>query len=87
MGEDFGEKCFLPITGERVLGETHRLVTTGERVGEDPERTLKEAEFGSDLDLALWITSSSSVRSNPVAETREIARMSSSSPLLLLAAV
>ena len=39
MGDDFDEKCFLVITGERVLGETDRLATTGERLGEDPERT------------------------------------------------
>lgn len=59
IGDDFGEKFFLLITGESVLGETDRLVTTGESVGEEPERILK-AEFGSDLDLFLCKTPSSS---------------------------
>ena len=91
IGDDFGEKCFLETAGERVLGETDRLVTTGERVGEDPDRTLKEAEFGSDLDLALLcITSSSSSSSsgcsNPVADKGESGERSPS-PLPLSASV
>ena len=71
-----------------MLGETDRLVTTGERVGEDPDRTLKEAELGSDLDLALLCTtpSSSSSCSNSAAEIGEIGECSPS-PLLLSASV
>ena len=85
IGDDFGEKCFLLITGESVLGETDRLVTTGESVGEEPERTLK-AEFGSDLDLFLCKAPSSSGWSNLVTEIGEKGGRSSS-PLLLLASV
>ena len=60
-----------------MLGETDRLVTTGDRLGEDPDRTLKEAEFGSDLDLALLrITSSSLWCSYPVDERGEIGEIS-----------
>ena len=82
IGDDFGEKCFLLITGESVLGEIDRLVTTGERVGE-PERTLKEAELGSDFDLVLRIIPSSGW-SNSVTQMGDRGERSSS-PLLLLA--
>ena len=68
-----------------MLGETDRLVTIGESVGEEPERILKAA-FGSDLDLFLCKTPSSSGWSNLVAEIGEKGGCSSS-PLLLLASV